>query len=226
MDSPNSFKAKFSRIMLATAAKNESDLARILDIHPSSVGAAKKRNQIPTGWVEKVAEDFNVSSDWLFFGRGQMWAEQANFLLPSGQLAEEIALVPIMEARLAATGDGFACSEGNFRVCPFPLDFLSRKGNLRSMVLVRVSGDSMEPDICDNDIVLIDRSKTELFPGRIYAVGFNECIYLKKIDMLPGKVILKSINPSYPQLEIELSQACVETLRILGRALWCGREFL
>ena len=59
------------------------------------------------------------------------------------------------------------------------------------MVLMRVSGDSMEPEIMDNDIVLIDQGKRDVTPGRLYAIGFDEAIYLKRIDILPGKVILK-----------------------------------
>lgn len=226
MDSPKSFKAKFARIMLATAARNESDLARILGIHPSSVGAAKKRNQIPTGWVEKVAEEFSVNSDWLFFGRGQMQVDGEAPPIPlAAYLPSEIQLVAVVEARLASTGDGFAADKKATQSCPFLRDFLTLRGNPASMVLMRVSGESMEPDICDNDMVLIDRSKTDLFPGRIYAIGFDECVYLKKVDMLPGKIILKSINPSYPPLETEIGMAHIGAVRIMGRVLWCSREF-
>ena len=58
-------------------------------------------------------------------------------------------------------------------------------------VYKRQSGDSMEPAIMDNDIVLIDQGKRDVTPGRLYAIGFDEAIYLKRIDILPGKVILK-----------------------------------
>ena len=59
------------------------------------------------------------------------------------------------------------------------------------MVLMRVSGDSMEPEIRDGDVVLLDQSKTRIVPGKMFAVGFEESIYIKRIDNLPGKVILK-----------------------------------
>ena len=77
------------------------------------------------------------------------------------------------------------------------------KGNPREMVLMRVSGDSMEPEIVDNDIVLIDQGKRDVTPGRLYAIGFDEAIYLKRIDILPGKVILKSTNAAYPPVELD-----------------------
>lgn len=225
MDSPKSFKAKFTRIMLATAAKNESDLARILDIHPSSVGAAKKRNQIPTGWIEKIADDFSINSDWLFFGRGQMQVNAALWETVSpAEPPGDIALVPLVEARMATAGEDFAVSDGHFCLYPFCREFLLSKGNPANMVLMRVSGESMAPEICDNDMVLIDRSKTDLLPGRIYAVGFEECIYIKKIDLLPGKIVFRCANPNYPPVEAEFGKNGLECLRILGRVLWCGRE--
>lgn len=225
MDSPKSFKAKFSRIMLATAAKNESELARILDIHPSSVGAAKKRTQIPTGWIEKIAEDFSINSDWLFFGRGQMQvntspSEQAHASSPP----ESPAFVPMVEARMADSGEYFVTSESSIHPQPFCQEFLVSKGNPATMVLMRVSGESMAPEICDNDLVLIDRSKTDILPGRIYAVGFEACVYIKQIDMLPGKLVLKSANPNYPPVEAELGKDRLGPFRILGRVLWCGRD--
>ena len=46
------FEARWLRILACTGAKNDSALARILDILPQSVTAARKRAQIPTGWIE------------------------------------------------------------------------------------------------------------------------------------------------------------------------------
>lgn len=72
MDSAKSFEAKFKRILDAAAVTKDAELARALSIKPQSIAAARKRGQIPSGWVEKVAEKFEVSADWLFFGVGEM----------------------------------------------------------------------------------------------------------------------------------------------------------
>ena len=86
---------------------------------------------------------------------------------------------------------------------------------------MRVSGDSMEPEIMDNDIVLIDQGKRDVTPGRLYAIGFDEAIYLKRIDILPGKVILKSTNAAYPvsytHLDVYKRQARRHMSRYSGR---------
>lgn len=84
--------------------------------------------------------------------------------------------VPLVEARLSAgTGSMEVSSERGGDA--FRSDFLHRKGNLKRMVLMRVSGDSMEPEIFDNDLVLLDQGQKEITPGRLYAVGFEDAIY-------------------------------------------------
>ena len=104
-------------------------------------------------------------------------------------------------------------------------DFIQRKGNPDNMVLMRVSGDSMEPEIMDGDVVLLDQSKTRIVPGRMFAVGFEEAIYLKRIDMLPGKIVLKSANLAYPPVELDVRGQCEDFFRVIGRVLWSGREY-
>jgi hypothetical protein len=71
MDNSNSFEDKLARIYAVTGTKSDTTLAKILEIKPPSVAAARKRKQIPTGWIERIAKQFNVSADWLFFGKGE-----------------------------------------------------------------------------------------------------------------------------------------------------------
>lgn len=134
-------------------------------------------------------------------------------------------MIPMVEARLSA-GQGSLQTDGNSeRSYAFRSDFLHRKGNPDNMVLMRVSGDSMQPEILNNDVVLLDQSKTAILPGRIYAVGFEEAIYLKRVDMLPGKVILKSANPAYPPVELDIRDQQRDAFRVIGQVLWSGREY-
>ena len=137
----------------------------------------------------------------------------------------DLIMVPMVDARLSA-GQGSLQTDGNSeRSYAFRSDFLYRKGNPDSMVLMRVEGDSMQPEIMNNDVVLIDQSKTEIRLGRIFAVGFEEAIYLKRIDMLPGKIVLKSVNPAYPPVELDIRDQQRDSFRVIGQVLWSGREY-
>ncbi|WFS61293.1 helix-turn-helix domain-containing protein [Pseudodesulfovibrio thermohalotolerans] len=72
MESTKAFEEKLGRIFEATGVKKDTELAKVLGIKAPSVAGARKREQIPSGWIEKVASEFDVSADWLFFGVGQM----------------------------------------------------------------------------------------------------------------------------------------------------------
>jgi hypothetical protein len=68
MNDNSGFDALFERLLRVTGAKTDSALARILNIKPQSVVAAKKRRQIPPGWIIALSREYDVSADWLFFG--------------------------------------------------------------------------------------------------------------------------------------------------------------
>ena len=53
------------------------------------------------------------------------------------------------------------------------------------------------------DDELLNRGKTDMLMDKIFAVGFEDAIYLKRIDMLFGKLILISTNPDYPPVAID-----------------------
>jgi hypothetical protein len=68
MDIDTGFEAILLRLQKVTGTKTDSALAEVLNIKPQSVVAAKKRRQIPPGWILTVAKKYHVSADWLFFG--------------------------------------------------------------------------------------------------------------------------------------------------------------
>jgi len=136
----------------------------------------------------------------------------------------KLFLVPLVEARLSAGGGSFEASDQIERHYAFRHDFLCRKGNPETMVLMRVTGDSMTPDINNDDVVLIDRQQTQLRPGKIYAVGVEDMVYLKTVNAAPKQIILSSINPLYAPIILETSEHFEDLVRIIGRAIWIGRE--
>lgn len=249
MDTAKSFEARFQRILQAVGARSESELARILEIHPSSVGTAKKRAKIPTGWIEAISERFGISANWLFFGSGAMHDADRVTVEPAragtlragdpiarvvakpseaGDVIEcadcELVMVPMVEARLSAGTGSFETGGDIERRYAFRTDFLLRKGAPSSMVLMRVDGDSMDPYVLNGDVVLIDQSQREPRAGKVYAVGVEDVVYLKRVNAVPGKIILSSYNPDYPPIEVDARGDLSNGIRIIGRAVWVGRE--
>lgn len=220
-----STKSILDRLMIASGSTTYAELADNLKLTKQTVAQARVKG-VPPSWIPKAAKLFNVSTDWLFFGQDPVAAGESGGVTASNQDSSvDMLMVPLVEARLSAGQGSFQTDGKTVRCYGFNADFLYRKGQPASMVLMRVSGDSMYPDIRNNDIVLIDQSQKDLFPGRIYAVGFDEAIYIKRVDMLPGKVILKSANPDYPPVELDVRGQLRDSFRVIGQVLWSCREY-
>ncbi len=219
-------QAVLARLLQAAEVPTEAALSGPLGVSSQAIYDARRRGKIPDSWIRIVAEKFAVSADWLFFGRGPMRVEEnKENLHASAECDVDLIMVPMVEARLSAGQGSLQTNGDSERSYAFRSDFLYRKGNPDSMVLMRVEGDSMQPEIMNNDVVLIDQSKTEIRLGRIFAVGFEEAIYLKRIDMLPGKILLKSVNPAYPPVELDIRDQQRDAFRVIGQVLWSGREY-
>jgi phage repressor protein C with HTH and peptisase S24 domain len=136
----------------------------------------------------------------------------------------ELVMIPLVEAKLSAGNGSWETSGDSDRRYAFRSDFLRRKGNPSTMVLMRVAGDSMEPKIEHDDVVLVDTSQTVPHLGRMYAVAVEDLVYLKQVDAEPGKLILTSANSAYAPLEIDARGDQADGIRIIGRAIWVGRE--
>jgi len=59
-----------NRLKEALNASSDGQLATYLGISRQNIGAARKREDVPTGWIYKVAELTGCSMDWLSFGKG------------------------------------------------------------------------------------------------------------------------------------------------------------
>lgn len=137
----------------------------------------------------------------------------------SGRITEYGA-VPRAAARLSA-GKGLEPVMGSMGLYAFRKDWLDLACPDRQCVLLQVSGDSMDPDLRDGDLVLVDGAQTHVEPGRIYAVAVNGGIMVKRLDLLPGQLVLRSSNPQYQPVVLAAND---EHVQVLGRAVWVGRE--
>lgn len=197
---------------------SKQELAAQVGVSLTTIQQYENR-QLPKGeYAVRLADALRCTLDWLLAGKGD--ADGDVLETPEARLV----MVPMVEARLSAGTGSFETSGEVLRHYAFRWDFLHRKGNPARMALLRVSGDSMQPRILHNDVVLIDQAQREPVPGRIYAVGVEDMVYLKIVNAVPGKLILTSVNPAYAPIEAETGEQLADLVRIIGRAVWVGRE--
>lgn len=240
-----------SRIKKVRGAMSQEDFADAVGVSKAAIGGYERDKQAPgSAVIVSICERFGIEPSWLLMGKGPMMVvEDAGSTppdIPDGAFSGHpegvsrivpgskprvvecmdchLAMIPMVEARLSAGSGSFENGGAEERRYAFRTDFLSRKGQISQMVLMRVDGDSMEPEIHHGDVILIDQSQTTPRAGAMFAVGVEDLVYIKMVDSKPGKIILKSLNPAYEALEIDSRGDLVEGIRIIGKAIWLGRE--
>ncbi len=107
----------------------------------------------------------------------------------------------------------------------FNKDWLEMSLNVKCnrLALIQVKGDSMEPTLKSDDLILTDISQSHIGDDSIYVLQMQNDLVLKRIQRkINGSVIIKSDNPVYGE-EI-LDETAAQALPVVGRVIWYGRR--
>lgn len=91
---------------------------------------------------------------------------------------------------------------------------IEKKSRPKYDFIIQVVGDSMEPKISDGALAFV-KLNTDYDNGKIYVVDDDGSVYIKKVYFENEKIILRSINKNYKDIEITFSQG----FRILGEVV-------
>ncbi|XPV76867.1 MAG: LexA family transcriptional regulator [Desulfovibrio sp.] len=218
----DNFNAFFERLVSVSDIKNQSALARVLGVGRAAVSLAKKKNTVPPRWILDLAVKYNLNTRWLERGEGEpLYTEPENG--SAGYVDGEFVHIPKVAARLSAGGGSFETYGEVERFYSFRADWLCAKGDPKNMVLMSVVGNSMEPEIHAGDMVMVDQSKIDIYAGGIYAVGVEDTVLVKRLEKLPGQLVLHSDNRDYEAVYLQGDELL--NVRIIGKVLWASREY-
>lgn len=210
------FESFFERLCSVTEIGNQSELANVLNLGRAAVSLSKKKNSVPSRWIMTLSSLYDLNPMWLETGRGEP-------RLGSSSDDSEYVEIPKVIARLSAGGGSFESNSEIENYYSFRKEWINAKGNPRDMVLMQVVGNSMEPEIREGDMVLIDQSKSDVLSGGIYAVGVEETVMVKRLERLPGTLVLHSDNTDYSPVRLAGDELL--NLRVIGKVLWASREY-
>jgi phage repressor protein C with HTH and peptisase S24 domain len=238
-----------ARIKLAREAKrlSQTKLAELIQASRSAVQSYERGSTRPNiGVTQALARALECDFYWLLGGEQNQReiAESFEPLMkmvdiiqkskitigePAGALPEgEYVSVPLVRAQPAAGGGTHLESydDKNIDYLAFRREWLAGFGRLPNLKLMEVKGDSMEPIISDSDVVLLDFSRTELRPGKIFAVAFDGHVYLKRLYAEPGRLILRSDNKVHTDIVIDLTAPPqADMVKVIAQAVWwCHAE--
>lgn len=192
---------EWGRIIDTIEEKTGKSVCKELGIRPqylSDLRSGKSKNP-NSDFVLKLIEAFNLNSNWLLTGEGEMFitdvAEASPLqIIPAG--GEETACIPFYDIDVMAhIAESLDLKEET------PAGVLSIPGFKDCIACFPVYGSSMEPKISNGDVIAVSQAVTcdQILWGEIYLVITDAWRVVKTVH--PGKteeyIILRSINPAY-----------------------------
>ena len=216
--------AILDRLLSGAGLHRDAQLAALLGVSPQAVSQARRKRKIPEGWVVKVSQQCGLSMDWLMFGKGDESTPVASHApvasstsqasTPAGAAVPDLDLlcIPLVAASLSAGVGSLQTEADVLDYFAFRSDWLCRKGNPDKMVLMKVYGDSMEPDYLSGDILLVQSTPT-IEVGEVGVFTLNGDGYVKEL----GESELLSRNPEYDPIPIHESDSLQCWGRVIGK---------
>ena len=138
----------------------------------------------------------------------------------------ELCEIPHYSVEVSA-GFGFTPSfEEELNTIAFKREWLIKhRLNANSLVIVDVKGKSMEPYLKDGDLVIVDKSQTNIIDGKTYVLRIDGNLFVKNLQLLPNSVIqVVSFNSGFPPYQITLRDESLD-IAIIGRVVAAMNEW-
>lgn len=162
--------------------------------------------------VQKIAEFFNVSTDWL---TGSSESKERPKDIDAWN--EKFGILPVSKQKLPLLGE-IACGKPIF-ANEERESYIEAGTNIQADFCLKAKGDSMvNARIHDGDIIFI-RKQTMVDNGEIGAIIIDDSVTLKRVFYYPDekRIVLQAENPKYEPL-VYLGEE-LDHVHILGKAV-------
>lgn len=221
-------------VSLVEEVGNPNAFANKVGVSPSGIHRLMEGGTPGMPLLIKICDAFNISSDWLSRGIGQKYLSSENVDMPNlavlNTLGESVDLnefVFIPRYNISASA-GHGCDvsqEMYMHSMAFRKYWIDNVLGVcaKDLIAIGVKGDSMEGEISDGDVILINTADKHLNNG-IYVIRIDGDLIVKRIQKLPGnKIEVSSTNNVYRPFEIDLSNQ-PNDFGAIGRVVWHGRN--
>jgi len=187
----------------------DKDVADVLGISQMNFATMKKRNKIPFTELLDFCAQKTISINWLLYGQSPESLVEAT---------NKFYMVKYFNDVNASAGGGDGDQYEEIEELEIPEQFVFMLGGereLRNIEAINVSGDSMEPTFSYNDIVFINRSKTDLNRGGIFTIRTEGGLFIKRVQArLDGQIDIISDNSVYSTQTLHPNE-----VEVLGRVV-------
>ena len=216
------------RIKEVRGSTHQGDFGAQFGVNVNTIGRYESEASSPKAdFLLALCRHYNISPTWLLLGQGPRDYDPDHIYIPEpeeglslaapGAAPDDYDLVPLVDAHLSAGDGAFVLSEQTTAYYAFRLAWVrSVAASARTLVLLHVSGDSMQPTIKHGDTVMIDTARQAPVEGGIFALRVDHTIMVKRLFFNPGgRVVVASDNRDREPYEI-----AADELHILGQVIW------
>ena len=187
----------------------DKDIADVLGISQMNFATMKKRNKIPFTELLDFCAKKSISINWMLYGQSPESLVEAT---------NRFYMIKYYNDVNASAGGGSQEQIEEIEELEIPEQFVFMLGGereLKHIEAINVSGDSMEPTFSYNDIVFVNRSKTNLSRGGIFTIRTEAGLFIKRVQQrIDGKVDIISDNKVYTTQTLEPSE-----IDVIGRVV-------
>ncbi|MCK4737751.1 MAG: LexA family transcriptional regulator [Sulfurimonas sp.] len=187
----------------------DKDVADVLGVSQMNFATMKKRNKIPFGELLDFCATKSISINWMLYGQSPESLVDAT---------NKFFMVKYFSDINASAGGGADTEYEDIQEIEIPHEFalmLGGERELKHIEAINVSGDSMEPTFSYNDIVFINRSKTDLQRGGVFTIRTEAGLFIKRVQKrIDGKLDIISDNDVYSTLTLDPSE-----IEVIGRVV-------
>lgn len=194
------------RIKIIANLQSDKDVATLLGLTPADFSNRKKRGTLVPLIVEWA---LNVDGDL----NGLFKGVKAEY----GGNHEETDDNPCLRFVHTMTG----CKGYQNWISDQPIDKILLSDELcKEMILVKMTGSSMEPTVNDGAIIAVDPGVKGFSSGQIFVVWIPiDGPIVRRVFVDLEKLVLRADNHAYPDITIPISEIPIENF-ILGRVTW------
>ena len=187
----------------------DKDVAEVLGISQMNFATMKKRNKIPFNELLDFCAKRSISINWLLYGQSPESLVEAT---------NKFYMVKYFSDVNASAGGGSDIECEEIEELEIPEQFVFMLGGereLQNIEAINVSGDSMEPTFSYNDIVFINRSKTDINRGGIFTIRTEAGLFIKRVQKrIDGKLDVISDNSIYNTQTLDANE-----VEVIGRVV-------
>lgn len=226
-----SFDIVMGRFASALGLESDRAIADCLGISAAAYSNRKVRGSIPYDEVVDYLNTQNLDIGEVLFPSADLYKIKPTV---THQLIEEkgayeaceFVSIPHYDIHVSAGHGVLNSSEELLPPLAFRRDWL-RKRNLtpNKQTVVTVKGHSMERELYDGDLVLVNMEQTTITSGETYVLRVDGQLFVKNLELLPNGIVqVSSFNAGFPPYQVDLSNEALD-MTVIGKVVASMHEW-